>query len=291
MAVTPATIEQILALKNIRPHVQRFNLSALTYTLLLPNHPKIRLNSLLALLNRGPAKAAENVTTLSRTLDTSRIDYSERRQPSHMPVSTRLSEQSLHFKTANDAELFFHADMSRALLVRSFSFGYCRDLGWIRGLDNLHFLFWSTVGLGYCADEIYIIAYTKPYILSESSQDSPLLSFVIRSREYASINCNYDHDLHRSIYPLEKLSLNTLEDMSKEQLIAFRQTNLRKHLIEWPPKYVSYKAEDQNRLKVYMDRISSVNGIYEILGEPELRRPSVIMVLEQENQAVELTER
>ncbi|KAH0030404.1 hypothetical protein KCU78_g3077, partial [Aureobasidium melanogenum] len=267
ITVSFATVEQILALNKARPHIQRFHMDALTYTLLLPNHPKIRTNSLLALLKRGPAKVAEDVTTVSRTLDTTRIDYSQRRQPSRMPVSTRLSEQNLHFKTANDAELFFHADMSRALLVRSFSFGHNEDSAGICGLDNLRFLFWSAGGLGHCADEIHIVAYAKLHKIGTDSQRGPLLSFIIRSTEYPSpgrsSTNSYRHDLHRSIYPLEKLGLNTLETMSNEQLMAFRQAHPQKHDIEWPPKYVSYRADDQNRLKIYMDRISSVGGTCE----------------------------
>lgn len=212
---------------------------------------------------------AEDVTTLSRLLDTSKINYSKRRQPSQMPVSTRLSEQSLHFKTANNAELFFHADMSRAMLIRSFSFGYGEDLGWIRGLDNLHFLFWSTGGLGRCADEIYTIAYVKSY---DNGKNSPLLSFIVWLTEYASPDhpsgSSYRHDLHRSAYPLEELSLDTLDKMSDEQLMVFRRATMRKRLIEWPPKYVSYKADDQDRLKIYMDKIFSVSGTYEFWETP-----------------------
>lgn len=189
-----------------------------------------------------------------------------------MPVSTRLSEQSLHFKTANDAELFFHADMSRALLIRSFSFGHDRDQAWIRGLDNLHFLFWSAGGTGHCANEMYVIAYTKPHDVGEDNRNSPLQSFVVRSTEYASsggsLSNPYSHDLYRSIYPLERLNFDNLEEMSNEQLMAFRQAHLKKYLIEWPPKYISYKADDQSRLKIYMDRISSVDGTCEFWEDP-----------------------
>ncbi|KAK6006182.1 hypothetical protein QM012_006592 [Aureobasidium pullulans] len=272
ITISFATLEQILALNKTRPHIQRFYMNALRYTLLLPSHPKIRLNSLLALLKRGSAKVAEDVTTLSRTLDTSRIDYSERRQPSQMPISTRLSEESLHFKKANDAERFFHADMSRALLIRSFSFGHDLNSSWIRGLDNLHFLFWSAGGPGYCADEIYIVAYTRPIQVGRNNANSPLLSCVVRSTEYVSPDCSCGdtcrHDLHRSVYPLEQLGLNTLETMSNEQLMAFRQAHRDKHLIKWPPKYVSYKADDQKQLKIYMDRISSFGGTCEFWENP-----------------------
>ncbi|KAH0367603.1 hypothetical protein KCU65_g4639, partial [Aureobasidium melanogenum] len=272
ITVSFASVEQILALNKNRPHIQRFHMDALEYTLLLPNHPRIRTNSLLALLKRGPAKVAEDITTLSRTLDTTRINYSQRRQPSRMPVTTRLSEQSLHFKTANDAELFFHTDMSRALLIRSFSFGHNMDSAGICGLDNLHFLFWSAGGLGHCADEIYIVAHTKLHKIGTDSQHTPLLSFVVRSTEYSSFGLSstssYRHDLHRSIYPLEELGLDTLETMSNEKLMAFRQAHLRKHDIEWPPKYVSYKADNQNRLKNYMDRICSVGGTCEFWEFP-----------------------
>ncbi|KAG9655692.1 hypothetical protein KCU95_g14702, partial [Aureobasidium melanogenum] len=272
ITVSFATVEQILVLNKNRPHIQRLHMDALTYTLLLRNHRKIRTNSLLALLKRGPAKVAEDITALSRTLDTSRINYSKRRQPSRMPVSTRLSEQSLHFKTANDAELFFHADMSRALLTRSFSFGYNMNSAGICGLDNLHFLFWSAGGLGHRADEIYIVAHSKLHKIGTDSQHSPLLSFVIRSTEYPSpghsTTSSYHHDLHRSIYPLEQLGLDTLETMSNAQVMAFRQAHLQKHDIEWPPKYVSYKAGNQNRLKIYMDRISSVCGTCEFWEYP-----------------------
>jgi hypothetical protein len=59
-----------------------------------------------------------------------------------------------------------------------------------------------------------------------------------------------------------------LKTMSNEQLIAFRQAHPQKHDIEWPPKYVSYRADDQNRLKIYMDRISSVGGTCEFWEYP-----------------------
>lgn len=65
MVVSFASIDQIIAFERNPSPVKQFPMSALTYTLLLPNHPNIRMHSLLALLKRNPARESDDIVPLT----------------------------------------------------------------------------------------------------------------------------------------------------------------------------------------------------------------------------------
>ncbi|THV93507.1 hypothetical protein D6D26_08146 [Aureobasidium pullulans] len=267
MVVSFASIDQIIAFERNPSPVKQFPMSALTYTLLLPNHPNIRMHSLLALLNRNPARESDDIAALSRALDTTSIDFATK-QPSRLPVPNRLNEQSLHFETATDLNNFLYADMSRVLQMESFSFG-CTPSDQC-ALKVLKFLLWSMQSHESCicgAKEIYLIAHTKQYstgVTDVDSQTGPLLGVVIRLTEHPINNplplLVSRYPVRRALFALEELSLDASEAMSNQDMVDLGQVQSLRPKVHWPPKYISYNAQDQKRLKSYLNKLTRIAG-------------------------------
>ncbi|THV63487.1 hypothetical protein D6D28_10640 [Aureobasidium pullulans] len=280
MVVSFASIDQIIAFERNPSPVKQFSMSALTYTLLLPNHPNIRMHSLLALLKRNPARESDDIAALSRALDTTSIDFATK-QPSRLPVPNRLNEQSLHFETATDLNNFLYADMSRVLQMESFSFG-CTPSDQC-ALEVLKFLFWSmqTHESGICgAKEVYLIAHTKQYstgVTDVDSQTGPLLGVVIRLTEHPLNNPHpllvSRYPVRRALFALEELSLDASEAMSNQDMVDLGQVQGLRPKVHWPPKYISYNAQDQKRLKSYLNKLTMIAGtrlIWEYTGSSRM---------------------
>ncbi|THW57049.1 hypothetical protein D6D20_08278 [Aureobasidium pullulans] len=263
MVVSFASIDQIIAFERNPSPVKQFSMSALTYTLILLNHPNIRMHSLLALLKRNPARESDDIAALSRALDTTSINFATK-QPSRLPVPNCLNEQSLHFETATDLNNFLYADMSLVL-------------------DVLKFLFWSMQTHESCicgAKEVYLIAHTKQYstgVTDVDSQTGPLLGVLIRLTEHPLNNPHpllvSRYPVRRALFALEELSLDASEAMSNQDMVDLGQVQGLRPKVHWPPKYISYNAQDQKRLKSYLNKLTMIAGtrlIWEYTGSSRM---------------------
>ncbi|THY20421.1 hypothetical protein D6D01_06763 [Aureobasidium pullulans] len=199
-------------------------------------HESKRMNSLLALLKRNPARESDDIAALSRALETTSIDFATK-QPSRLLVPNRLNEQSLHFETATDLNNLLYADMSRVLQMESFSFG----------------------------------------VTDVDSQTGPRLKIAIRLTEHP---LNNQHPLlvsrypvRRALFALEELSLDASEAMSNQDMVGLGQVQGLRPKVHWPPKYVSYNAQDQKRLKSYLNKLTRIAGtslIWEYTGSSRM---------------------
>ncbi len=188
----------------------------LLHTLLCRIIPRSSTNShaTCILKKRGPAKVALRMSAhCSRThtrLDTTRIDYSQRRQPIECRQSllALVSKETLPLQDSQWCGTLlsrrYVSRLTRKIVIHLVTM----RIQAVSMDDNLH----SLLGAGrlwkYCRLKIYITSrYAELHKIGTDSQHSPLMSFIIRSTGYPFSGRSTTSSYHawplRSIYLLK----------------------------------------------------------------------------------------